>query len=168
MGSQEGGKNKPPNRESLLLAAGRHHQTLKGQPCKAPRELPARARRGEQQLPLPAARARQSPLHEKEACSSPQTHPTGPHLPLYSSPFSVSELRWEFDWYLKHPLRQAQTPPPSQHHSKLCPYFRSPLSPERLQRVSTQQSPPSYTQRCSREMVAQCERIRLSIQEIWF
>lgn len=55
---------------------------------------------------------------------------------------SVSELRWEFDWYLKHPLRQAQTPPPSQHHSKLCPYFRSPLSPERLQRVSTQQSPP--------------------------
>lgn len=85
------------------------------------------ARRGGSSYLCPLPLSGSSHHMRNRPCPSPPDasycSPNGPYLPLYSRPFSVSELRWEFDWYLKHPLRQAQTPPPSQYHSKLCPYF---------------------------------------------
>ena len=142
------------NRESLLPAAGRHHQTLKGQPCTASclpiaskhhGELPARAWQGEQQLPLPVPGSPVTP--ERGPVQVPQTHPTGPHLPLYSSPFSVSELKWEFDWYLKHPLRQTQTPPPLPTALKALPLVRvTSLPPDASACKHAAEPDLSYTQ----------------------
>lgn len=130
------------NREPLLLAAG----ATTTRSClllasKYHGELPARGSARRSSYLLPVAFVRQLPSHEKQALSkSPDASycsPNGPHLPLYSRPFSVSELRWEFRLVPMHTLFARPKHRPNTIQSSA---LTSVTSLQMLQRVNTQQS----------------------------